>query len=208
VPTTCQDPEAQAVSQTGEFSTGTSGDYSAGTHTSSRFAALEPVSQAVIARFGGIEADAARGVTVRADNGPQYISDHFTRQIAHWGMALSHSFPHQPQTNGVAERFFRTLREQAIYGRIFQTAAEVRTTVMAFVARYNASWRLARLGNMPARLPGAACGPRRPRRWQHERSCGSIGMRSIPPSRPAHRRASAHRAGQARPKASASAACA
>jgi hypothetical protein len=27
----------------------------------SRFAALEPVSQAVIARFGGIEADAARG---------------------------------------------------------------------------------------------------------------------------------------------------
>jgi integrase len=45
----------------------------------SRFAALEPVSQAVIARFGGIEADAARGVTVRADNGPRYIS----RQIAH-----------------------------------------------------------------------------------------------------------------------------
>lgn len=36
----------------------------------SRFAALEPVSQAVTARFGGFEADAARGVTVRADNGP------------------------------------------------------------------------------------------------------------------------------------------
>ena len=29
----------------------------------SRFAALEPVSQAVIARFGGIEADAARGTS-------------------------------------------------------------------------------------------------------------------------------------------------
>jgi putative transposase len=112
----------------------------------SRFAALEPVSQAVTARFGGVEADAARGVTVRADNGPQYISRHFTRQLAHWGMALSHSFPHQPETNGVAERFFRTLKEQVIYGRIFHTAAEVRTAVATFVTHYNASWRLARLG--------------------------------------------------------------
>jgi transposase InsO family protein len=112
------------------------------------FAALEPVSQAVTARFGGIEADAARGVTVRADNGPQYISRHFTRQRAHWGMALSPSFPHQPETNGVAERFFRTLKEQVIYGQIFHPAAEVRTAVATFVTRYNASWRLARLGYM------------------------------------------------------------
>ena len=90
----------------------------------------------------------ARGVTVRADNGPQYISRHFTRQIAHWGMALSHSFPHQPETNGVAERFFRTLKEQVIYGAIFHTAAEVSAAVATFVTRYNACWRLARLGYM------------------------------------------------------------
>jgi putative transposase len=114
----------------------------------SRFAALEPVSQAVITRCGRIEADAARGVTVRADNGPPYISRHFTRQIAHWGMALSHSFPHQPETNGVAERFFRTLKEQVIYGAIFHTAAEVSAAVATFVTRYNACWRLARLGYM------------------------------------------------------------
>jgi len=64
----------------------------------SRFAALEPISQAVSTRFGAIEADAARGVVVHADNGPHYISGHFTRQIAHWGTALSYSFPHQPET--------------------------------------------------------------------------------------------------------------
>jgi len=97
-------------------------------------------------RFGGIAANAARGVTVRADNGPQYIARHFTRQIAHWGMALSHAFPHQPETNGVCERFFRTLKEQAIFGRIFRTAVEIRAAVSEFVARYNACWRLARLG--------------------------------------------------------------
>jgi len=114
----------------------------------SRFAALEPISQAVSARFRGIEADVARGVTVRADHGPQYISGHFTHQIAHWGMALSHSFPRQPQTNGVVERFFRTLKEQVIYGRVFHTVAEVKAAVATFITRYNASWRLARLGYM------------------------------------------------------------
>jgi putative transposase len=61
-------------------------------------------------------------------------------------MALSHAFPHQPETNGVCERFFRTLKEQAIFGRMFRTAAEVRAAVSDFVARYNTCWRLARLG--------------------------------------------------------------
>jgi transposase InsO family protein len=46
----------------------------------------------------------------------------------------------------VAERFFRTLKEQAIWGRVFRTAEEVRAAVAAFVTRYNAQWRLQRLG--------------------------------------------------------------
>jgi putative transposase len=70
----------------------------------SRSAALEPISQAVTSRFGGIAADAARGVSLRLDNGPQYTSHHFSRQISHWGMALSYAFPHQPQCNGVITR--------------------------------------------------------------------------------------------------------
>jgi transposase InsO family protein len=57
-------------------------------------------------------------------------------------MALSYAFPHQPQGNGVIERFFRTLN----WGRTFRTAAEVRAAVSDFVARYNAAWRLERLG--------------------------------------------------------------
>ena len=35
----------------------------------------------------------------------------------------------EPQTNGVAERFNRTLKEQAIYGRVFGNLEEVREAV-------------------------------------------------------------------------------
>jgi hypothetical protein len=38
-----------------------------------------------------------------------------------------------PQTNGVIERLFRTLKEQVVHGRIFQTIDEVRNAVRAFV---------------------------------------------------------------------------
>ena len=48
-------------------------------------------------------------------------------------------------SNGVAERFNRTLKEQAIYGRIFATVEDVRTAVDGFVTRYNAHWRLEKL---------------------------------------------------------------
>ena len=49
-------------------------------------------------------------------------------------------------TNGVAERWNRTLKEQAIHGRIFQNLKEVRAAVTAFVERYNTTWRLEKLG--------------------------------------------------------------
>src|SRR5271163_1371653 len=81
---------------------------------------------------------------VRAFVGEVYGADLHAKRID--SLALSHAFPHQPETNGVCERFFRTLKEQAIFGQIFRTAAEVRAAVSEFVARYNTSWRLARRG--------------------------------------------------------------
>ena len=45
-----------------------------------------------------------------------------------------------PQTNGVAERFNRTLKEQIIHGRIYRNIAELRNAVRGFVEQYNAQW--------------------------------------------------------------------
>lgn len=116
-----------------------------------RFAALEPVAQGVLAQFGHVGQDAARGLALRMDHGTQYLSDHFQNQVKFWGIAPSFAFLEQPQTNGVAERFFRTLKEQVIYGRTFRTIAEVRQAVGDFVEQYNEQWRVEKNGCLSPR---------------------------------------------------------
>ena len=95
--------------------------------------------------YGSVEADVARGLALRMDHGSQYLSDHFLNQLRYWGIHPSFSFVEEPETNGVVERWNRTLKEQAIYGRVFHNLAEVRAAVAAFVERYNQCWRLEKL---------------------------------------------------------------
>ena len=111
----------------------------------SRYQALQPVAMGLKAIFGSLGPDVARGLALRMDHGTQYLSDHFLNQIRYWGIQPSFAFVEQPQTNGVAERFNRTLKEQAIHGRIFRNVEEVRAAVAEFVARYNNHWRLEKL---------------------------------------------------------------
>jgi transposase InsO family protein len=114
----------------------------------SRFAALEPISKGLMSTVGSVTADAGRGLSLRMDHGTQYLSDHFLSQLKHWGISPSFAFIAQPQTNGVAERFIRTLKEQVIYGRVFWNLQEVREAVRRFVDTYNHEWRLERLSYM------------------------------------------------------------
>jgi len=111
-----------------------------------RFNALQPIAQGLVAHYGGVTAGVARGLAVRMDHGSQYLADHFLNQLRHWGIAPSFAFVAEPETNGVAERFFRTLKEQTIYGRIFRNLEEVRHAVAAFVRRYNEEWLVQKLG--------------------------------------------------------------
>ncbi len=62
------------------------------------------------------------------------------------GVEESFGLVRQPQTNGVVERFNRTLKEQVIKGRIFHTIEEVREVVGCFVEQYNSQWLLGKLG--------------------------------------------------------------
>jgi putative transposase len=62
----------------------------------------------------------------------------------------------QPQTNAVAERFNRTLTEQAIYGRFLRNAADVRRAVGKVVEDYNAQGRVEKNGFLNPRQPWQA----------------------------------------------------
>jgi len=91
-----------------------------------RFAALEPISQGLRSEFGATGAEAGRGLILRMDHGSQYTLDDFHNQLKFRGITASNfSFVAEPQTNGVAERFNRTLKEQAIHSHIFKNLEEV-----------------------------------------------------------------------------------
>jgi putative transposase len=77
--------------------------------------------------------------------------DHFQKQIRYWGITPSFAFVAEPQTNGVAERFIRPMKEEAVYGRVFKNVEEVRAAVAAFVLTYNTEGRLEKLGFMTPR---------------------------------------------------------
>ena len=124
----------------------------------SRFAALDPIAQGLERLYGSLDADVARGLALRMDHGSQYLSDHFLKQIRYWGIHPSFGFVEEPETNGVAERWNRTLKEQAIHGRIFQNLEAVRVAVADFVERYNQTWRLEKLGyQTPIEAPRGVC---------------------------------------------------
>ena len=98
----------------------------------------------------------ARGLALRMDHGSQYLSDHFTNQIKFWGSSRHYAFVlERAPTNGVAERFNRTLKEQIIHGRICRNIAELRHAVRGFVEQYNAPpWIVAKNGylSLPRKL--------------------------------------------------------
>jgi len=112
-----------------------------------RYEAIQALGMAVRQQFGDLSAGAARGLALRHDHGSNFMADHFQKQIRFWGMSPSYAFVGEPETNGVIERLFRTLKEQAIHGRIFQTIDEVRDAVRAFAARYNAEWLIGKNGH-------------------------------------------------------------
>jgi putative transposase len=122
-----------------------------------RYAAAQGVGMAVKTAFGAATAGVARGVALRHDHGSPFMADHFQNQIKFWGMAPSFAFVSEPQTNGVAERFFRTLKEQVVDGRIYQTIDDVRAAVRNFFELYNAQWLIEKNGLRSPRQIRTAC---------------------------------------------------
>jgi len=113
-----------------------------------RFEAAQALGMAVRRRFGHLSQDVARGLALRHDHGSNFMADHFQKQARFWGISPSYAFVGEPETNGVIERLFRTLKEQVLHGRVFQTIDDVRQAVRAFADTYNAEWLIEKNGHL------------------------------------------------------------
>lgn len=116
-----------------------------------RFAALEPIYDAVRDRYGQLAPDIARGVACRHDWGPQYTSSHFQGSLRWLGIEDSPAFVGEPPCNGCAERFMRTLKEQVIWTTLYDTAEELAAAIKGFIALYNTQWLIERHGHRTPR---------------------------------------------------------
>ena len=117
-----------------------------------RFEALEPLRQGIAAHFGAYREEIAAGLALRHDHGSQFMSDVFQAELRFLGITSSPAFVREPEGNGCAERFIRTLKEQLLWVEHFPTVEDLRQALLAFQDRYNREWLIGRHGH---RTPAA-----------------------------------------------------
>jgi transposase InsO family protein len=122
-----------------------------------RFEAVEPLRQGVRTIFGAYAAGIATGLQARHDHGSQYVSDYFQDELKFLGLTSSPAFVREPEGNGVAERFIRTLKEQLLWVRTFETVEELRLALLEFKERYNRAWLCQRHGHQTPAAIRAQC---------------------------------------------------
>ena len=87
-------------------------------------------------------------------HGSNYLADDFQQEVAFFGIDSSPSFVREPEGNGVAERFIRTLKENLLWVRSFETIEELRLALLAFKRTYNEQWMLEKYDyRSPAQVP-------------------------------------------------------
>jgi putative transposase len=111
-----------------------------------RFEALEPIRQGVRTHFGAFGQASARGLVLRHDHGSQYMSHVFQEELRFLGITSSPAFVREPEGNGCAERFIRTLKENLLWLTTFDTVEELRLALHEFQRLYNETWLIGRHG--------------------------------------------------------------
>ena len=107
-----------------------------------------------------IEQSIAGGLKVRHDHGSQFVAHDYQRELSFLGIESSPAFVREPEGNGCAERFIRTLKENLLWVRRFDTIEELRQGLHAFKDSYNRTWIVERHGyQTPATVRAAQLAP-------------------------------------------------
>ena len=99
-------------------------------------AVLASVEQALREAFGEPRYVPA-GVELRTDHGPQYTGADCAALVAKWGLVHTFAPVGRPTGNAVAERVIRTMKEEVVWLRDWETADEVLEALLAWQRRYN-----------------------------------------------------------------------
>jgi len=111
-----------------------------------RLEAIETLKQGVHEVYGAYSAGIADGLAMRHDHGSPFVSELFQSELSFLGIFSSPAYVREPEGNGCAERFIRTLKEQLLWLQRFDGLDDLQSALAAFKQRYNHHWRIERHG--------------------------------------------------------------
>jgi putative transposase len=97
---------------------------------------LAATEQALETAFGS-PGRVPEGLDYRTDHGPQFTGNDCEALCTRWGIEHTFAPVGRPTGNAVVERLIRTLKEEVIWLRDWDTVDQVRQAVTAWVERYN-----------------------------------------------------------------------
>jgi len=99
-------------------------------------AVLASVEAKLVASFG-TPANVPEGVELRTDHGPQYTGADCEALCTKWRLAHTYAPVGRPTGNAVVERFIRTLKEELIWLRDWDSADQLRAAIATWLEHYN-----------------------------------------------------------------------
>ncbi len=99
-------------------------------------AVLASVEAGLREAFGSVE-NVPEGLELRTDHGPQYTGADCEALVERWGLEHTFAPVGRPTGNAVVERLIRTLKEEVVWLRDWESADELRAALEAWLVRYN-----------------------------------------------------------------------
>jgi len=101
-------------------------------------AILRSIDAVLLEQFG-TAAEVPAGLELRSDHGPQYTGADCEELVTRWGLEHTFAPVGRPTGNAVVERVIRTMKEEVVWLRDWEDAAELRKALVAWQQRYNES---------------------------------------------------------------------
>lgn len=105
-------------------------------------AATEAVKNAVKKEFKDLTKEICKDqqLVLRTDNGSQYESKTFKKEAEYLGLSTSSTMVKSPESNGIIERFHRTVNEQLGSLNKTKNFDEAQIILNEFIERFNQKW--------------------------------------------------------------------